>query len=216
MKKNISIFVLCLVLYSCNNSSRENLELVQESTEIVQENTEIVRENIAFAEKIITDIKGLEDLTIGVPFSVIKEKYSNYVFKEEPDFWGYRFSDSAKTFRLFLTVYSENDGDDTLQGISFSDTCFKLYNDLKGGDPISKIKEKYPNIPIYYNEHDSGEEFKIEDANSIIRIEVDPNNNGELLGEYKKNEDDPWRPFEEKTLKYRTDGKIISINVYRK
>ena len=180
MKKFI-IVAACIILCACTNSQKidnqEIAELEQEDTVLVVENQNV----IWFYEKIITDIKGLEHLAIGASFSDIKKKYPNYIFEGEPYQGGdvYFFSDKEKTFRLSLGVV-----DDTLLWISFYNTNFKLYNGLMIGDPISKIKEKYPKIPISFDQHDCVEIFEIEDVNSSIRIDVE-SNDGELLGEYK-------------------------------
>jgi len=208
MKKLISAAAACIVLCSCGGSQRAdeqgNVELEQEDTLLVVENQNV----IGFSEKIITDIKGLEHIAIGASFSAVKKKYPNYIFEESGrgGGWLYKFSDKDKSFYLFLIGY-----DDTILGIEFSDTSFKLYNGLKVGDPVSKIKEKYPNIPIGYNHHDGAEEFTIKDANSIIYITVESNDR-ELLGEYEKDE----IGYIEKAVKYRTDGEITWILIQKK
>jgi len=208
MKKLISVVAACIVLCSCNSSQKadeqENVVLEQEDTLLVIEN----QNSIKFYEKVITDIKGLEHIAIGASISDLKKKYPNYIFEESErgGGWLYKFSDKDKSFYLFLIGY-----DDTILEIEFSDTSFKLYNGLKVGDPVSKIKEKYPKIPIGYNYHDGAEEFTIKDVNSTIYITV-VSNDEKLLGEYKE---DKYGIEEDETFKYRTDGKITWILILK-
>jgi len=209
MKKLISVVAACFVLCSCNNSQKadepENVVLEQEDTILLQENKELVFDNFIISGKVITHIKGLEHIDFGVPLSVIKKKYSNYIFKEHPDGFGDILSDKNKTFELLLS------GDDTIRSISFWDTNFKLNNGLMVGSPISKIKKIYPQEPIYYN-NGEGELFIIDNVNLRIFITVE-SNDGKLLGEYKMDEYGNIEIKDEESFKYRTNGKIINIHI---
>ena len=155
-----------------------------------------------FSDKILT-ANGFDNLELGIPFKVIKTKFSNYNFHEEPDFWGYIFTDSNSTFKLFLTVYN-----DTLQGITVTDTNFILFNGLKVGDGILNIKKLYPTIPLIFNHHDDAEQFLIHNINNYVFIDIESDSN-KLLGCYKND-------FPDSTYEYSVNGKITSIGIFRK
>ena len=158
--------------------------------------------NIDLTNQVLT-CKGFENLELGTPFKEIKKRFSDFKFKEEQEFWGYILSDTDSKFKIFLTVYN-----DTLQGITISDTNFRFYNGLKPGDEIIKVKQLYPNTPITYNLHDESEQFVIQDNYSTIIIDVISNNNS-LIGKYKNE-------LPDSTLNYNDNGRIISIGVFRK
>jgi len=198
MKKLISVVAVCIVLCSFNSPQKadeqENVVLEQEDTLLVVEN----QNSIKFYEKVITDIKGLEHIAIGASISDLKKIYANYIFEEEHEWW-YMFSDKEYSFHLYLIVH-----DDILRGIKFSERLFKLYNGLMVGDPISEIKEKYPNTPIYYDHHTEREIFIIDDTNSRTYIYVkakDKNHLGDYYGECNY------------AGEYSTNGEITDIQI---
>jgi len=184
MKKEIIVIFAILLINSCASKTGK-LELKS-----------------SFSDKILT-AKGFNNLELGTPFKVIKTKFSNYKFQEDAEFFGYTFSDSNSTFEMFLSVYN-----DTLQGITISDTNFVLFNGLKVGDGILKIKKLYPNIPLIYNQHDEAEQFQIHSNNNYILIDIKSDNDN-LLGSYKNDSSDS-------TYEFNVNGKIISIGMFRK
>ncbi len=159
-----------------------------------------VSKNHEFTYRVLTK-KGIGDIIIGKTFQEIKNIYSNYKFEYFEEFYGYSFSDSNNTFKLFLTVI-----DDTLTGITISDKNFKLENGLMIGSSISEIKKNYPKTPINYNQHDEEEMFEITNEQSFFDIRVESNDN-KILGKYKKDVYDS-------TIDYRLNGKITSISVF--
>ncbi len=152
-------------------------------------------------DKVLTK-SGIGKILLGAPFEKIREDYSIYKFKEEPEFWGYTFSDSKESFRMFLTVIN-----DTLEGITLNDTNFRLDNGLRVGDPISRIKKEYPNLTIYFDHHDEVEYFEMFEQSTVLRIEVESNEQG-YLGKYNSE-------VQDSATEYNINGKILTLGMFR-
>lgn len=155
-----------------------------------------------YTQSRILSFNGLKNLEIGMPFKMVKSNFPSCDFKPEPEFWGYSMTDSKASFNLFLNVY-----DDTLQGITIFDSSFALYNGLRVGDNIEKVRKAYPGIYIYYNNHDSEEEFVVHGDKVKIVISITPDDDS-LLGIYQGD-------FPDSTSDFRSNGKINSISIYR-
>ncbi len=181
---NIISILILLFNFSCSPKSK------------LKENESLV------ISKVLT-AKGLGGLELGTPFSEVKKRFSDYRFQEEIEFWGYMLTNPDSSFKIFLSVY-----DDTLQGVTISDTKFRLFNGLRAGDGVIKIKQLFPSVPLTYNLHDDAEQFVVQDVNSLFLINV-ISNDGKLLGDYKNE-------LPDSTFNFRFNGKIESIGVFRK